>query len=198
MDVAPPFVANRPLARAALEWAEALHSGQQRVVDHAPFILHPAEVAAVLSLRGYDDEVIAAGLLHDAVEGSDADLADVQDRFGARVARIVGSVSEDPGIDDYVDRKAALRAQVAAADHEAHAVFAADKLVKARELRAQAVRSPAALDEPDLQRRLEHYEASLAMLQRVAPTMPILHQLAFELWALRALPPAPIAARHGA
>lgn len=190
MDVEPPFVADRPLVRAALRWAESRHHGQRRAVDQAPFILHPAEVAAALSLRGHDDEVVAAGLLHDTIENTDASVADVRREFGDRVARIVAAVSEDPCIAAYDDRKAALRDQVEAADHGAHAVFAADKVVKTRELRAQAARSEAVLDEPDLRRRLEHYEASLEMLESVAPDMPIVHQLAFELWALRTLPPA--------
>jgi hypothetical protein len=191
--VEPPFIAELPVARAALEWAESLHHGQLRAVDLAPFILHPTEVAAALSLRGYDDEVVAAGLLHDAIEGSEADITEVRRRFGDRVARIVAAVSEDPDIADRDARKAALRAQVAAADGDAHAVFAADKVVKTRELRAQAALVEGTLDEPDLHRRLEHYEASLAMLATVAPGVPIVQQLAFELWALRALPPSHVA-----
>jgi len=60
-------------------------------------------------------------------------------------------------------------------------------VVKARELRAQAaVRS---LDDSDLRRRLAHYAASLDVLERVAPDSPLVHQLAFELWALQQLPP---------
>ena len=194
MDAEPPFIADLPIARAALEWAESLHQGQLRAVDLAPFILHPTEVAAALSLRGYDDEVVAAGLLHDAIEGSEADITEVRRRFGDRVARIVAAVSEDPDIADREARKAALRAQVAAADGDAHVVFAADKVVKARELRAQAALVEGTLDEPDLHRRLEHYEASLAMLETVAPGVPIVEQLAFELWALRTLPPSHVAA----
>ena len=82
---------------------------------------------------------------------------------------------------------------MAAADRDAQAVFATDKLVKTRELRAQAARAEVTLDEPDLHRRLEHYEASLSMLQEVAPGMAIVDQLAFELWALRTRPPAHVA-----
>jgi (p)ppGpp synthase/HD superfamily hydrolase len=186
----PPFVAGRPITAAALEWAAAMHRGQRRAVDQAPFILHPIEVAALLSGRGYDDEVIAAGLLHDVIEDTGAALDELSDRFGPRVARIVAAVSEDPAIGDHDARKAALRHQVAAADPEAHAVFAADKVVKARELRAQAARAEALLDDPDLHRRLEHYQACLVMLRSVAADHPIVNQLAFELWALRFLPPA--------
>jgi (p)ppGpp synthase/HD superfamily hydrolase len=191
LDQQPPFARGRRVTAEALRWATAKHSDQRRAMDRAPFILHPLEVAALLSGRGYDDEVIAAGLLHDVVEDTDADLPEVRDRFGERVAGIVAAVSEDDGIADYGARKAALREQVAAATRDAHAVYAADKVVKARELRAQAAHSAAALDEPDLHRRLEHYQHSLETLRRVAPDMPLVRQLEFELWALRTLPPGP-------
>jgi (p)ppGpp synthase/HD superfamily hydrolase len=186
----PPFLGDRPLVRAAMQWAEGRHSGDRRAVDHAPFILHPLEVAALLSGRGYDDEVISAGLLHDVLERSDANVREVRERFGDRVAGIVAAVSEDDGITDYRSRKAALRDQVARAGADAQAVFAADKVAKARELRAQAGRAESSLADPALSRRLEHYEASLEMLQRAGAGTPLVHQLAFELWALRNLPPA--------
>lgn len=193
VDHEPPFAAGRPLVRRALAWAARRHRGQSRAVDAAPFILHPVEVAALLTSRGCDEEVVAAGLLHDVVEGSDAGIDEVQDAFGARVARIVAAVTEDESIADYAERKAALREQVAAADGAAHAVYAADKLAKTRELRAQAARDGSA-DDGTLDLRLEHYEASLRMLQTVAPELPLVHQLAFELWAIRRLPPR----AHGA
>jgi (p)ppGpp synthase/HD superfamily hydrolase len=189
MDEDPPFVADRVLVREALQWAETLHHGQSRDVDQAPFVLHPAEVAALLSARGYDDEVVAAGLLHDAVEDSEAQVADVRERFGERVAAIVSVVTEDPAIADYHARKADLRAKVASADRDALAVFAADKLVKARELRAEATRADAMLEDPGLLRRRAHYQHSLEMLLDAAPELPIVQLLAFELWALRVLPP---------
>jgi (p)ppGpp synthase/HD superfamily hydrolase len=186
----PPFVQSRPLVRAAMHWADGRHSGDRRDVDHAPFILHPLEVAALLSGRGYDDEVISAGLLHDVLERSDAGVEEVRERFGDRVAGIVAAVSEDAGIADYRSRKAALRDQVAHAGADAQAVFAADKVAKARELRAQAGRAESSLADPALSRRLEHYEASLEMLERAGAATALVDQLAFELWALRHLPPA--------
>jgi (p)ppGpp synthase/HD superfamily hydrolase len=184
----PPFVARRPLLRRAHAWAKRMHRGQSRAVDEAPFILHPLEVAALLRGRGCDDEVVAAGLLHDVVEKTDAELDEIRARFGARVAGMVAAVTEDAAIEDHSARKAALRTQVAAADADAHMVYAADKLTKARELRFHAAHADAELDDPALQRRLEHYEDSLRMLQAVAGELAIVQQLAFELWALRALP----------
>jgi (p)ppGpp synthase/HD superfamily hydrolase len=184
----PPFVRGRPLVGAAVEWAAEMHGSQRRDVDQAPFILHPLEVAALLSGRALEDEVVAAGVLHDVVEKTDATVADVRERFGDRVAAMVAAVSEDEAIAGYEERKAALRRQVAEADASAHAVYAADKIAKARELRARATRD--SLDDDDVVRRLEHYERSLEMLRRVARDLPMVDQLAFELWALRALPPA--------
>ena len=185
----PPFAAGRPLVRAAFLWAARRHVGQSRAVDDAPFILHPVEVAALLSSRGYDDEVIAAGLLHDVVETTEAGIDDVRARFGDRVARIVASVTEDDAIEDYEQRKAALRERVAAAGPDAHLVYAADKLAKTRELRAQAASGAGRVDEAALDRRLEHYEQSLKMLEAVSADLAIVRQLGFELWAMRRLPP---------
>ncbi len=191
----PWFVADRPITRAALEWATRRHGDQRRDVDSAPFILHPLEVAALLGGRDYDDEVVAAGLLHDVVENTDATVDDVVAAFGPRVAAIVAAVSEDPSIDDPRARKSALRSQVAAAGPEAQAVFAADKVVKTRELRGQVAVAPRALEDATLRRRLEHYERSLDMLRAACGESPLVRQLDFELWALRCLPPQSGSAR---
>lgn len=166
-----------------------MHASQRRSVDSAPFILHPLEVAALLSGRGHDDAVVVAGVLHDIVEKTDATVQDVRARFDDRVAAIVEAVTEDPAIEDFAQRKAALRAQVAAAGPDALAVYAADKIAKSRELRSHAARDPAWADDPALTRRLGHYEASLTMLRESGDVAPFVDQLAFELWALRALPP---------
>jgi (p)ppGpp synthase/HD superfamily hydrolase len=166
-----------------------LHAGQRRRSDSAPFILHPLEVAQLLHGRGFDDEVVAAGLLHDAIEDTEAMPADLRAAFGERVCELVRILSDDSSIADADERRRALREQVAEAGPEALAIFAADKLAKARELRATVTRDPAALEEPATRGRLEHYRASLAMLERHAPDLPYVAQLRFELWALRELPP---------
>jgi hypothetical protein len=187
----PWFLTVGPLTAAAYAWASERHRRQLRGVDRAPFILHPLEVAALLGGRDHPDHVVAAGLLHDVVEDTDARIDEVAERFGQPIARIVAAVTEDPAIDDWASRKAALREQVAKAGPEPQAVFAADKVVKARELRATAGQPGRSLAEPLLARRLGHYDASLGMLQAHAPQASLVRQLHFELWALRRLPPAP-------
>ena len=170
----------RPALRPVFEWAAAQHATQRRAGDDAPFILHPLEVASLLSASGYDDAVVAAGLAHDLVEQTDTTLDEVRERCGARAAKLVAAVTEDPSIAGFDARKAALRASVVAGGPDAHAVYAADKIAKVRELRAHGGADPA---------RLAHYETSLVALRAVGADLPLVEQLAFELWALRTLPP---------
>ena len=186
----PPFLADLPVTCSALDFAVDRHAGQQRDADGAPFILHPIEVSVLLRNAGYDDPVIAAGLLHDLIEDTDTTPEELLERFGPRVCELVAALSEDGSIDDYEERKAALRKKVADRAEEVLAIYAADKVSKARELRAKIVRSPAARDDADIARRLDHYDASLALLLARLPGHPLVRTLQMELWALRALPPA--------
>jgi (p)ppGpp synthase/HD superfamily hydrolase len=178
-DRSREFAAGLAQTQAALAYAEQLHEGQFRAVDGAPFIVHPIEVGMLLYESGAADEVIAAGVLHDILEKTDATAYDVYARFGRRVGDIVGAVTHDPGIVGYARRKAALRDQVAGAGDDALTVFAADKLSKVREFRLG--------DDSEIKvrrRKLNHYRLSLAMLQQRLPDSSLVAALAAELNAL--------------
>jgi hypothetical protein len=164
------------------------HAGQLRDADRAPFILHPLEVAHLLHGRDYPDSVIAAGVLHDILEDTDVTRDELQERFGPEVAGLVAAVSEPEGGGTYAERKARLRAVVATADADAAAVFAADKVAKARELRMVVARGGGA-DAVDGD-KLDHYWACLALLERRLGPQPLVRQLRFELEALALLPPS--------
>src|SRR5215218_4712340 len=185
----PTFVDGLPITRRALEFAAERHRGQRRQADDAAFILHPLEVAQLLSNRGYPDKVVAAGVLHDSLEDTDATPQDLERRFGPEVARLVCSVSEPPGPGTYAERKARLRAAVAAAGPDAAAVYAADKVAKARELRMSLARDWSVAASSETADRLGHYWASLLMLETRLGESPLVVQLRFELEALATLPP---------
>ena len=155
--------------------------GQTRDLDELPFVTHPLEVACLLHEAGYSDEVVAAGVLHDVLEDTDAERADLDARFGTAVTWLVTSVSDDPSIADAAERKAALRRQVAEAGDRAAAIFAADKISKARELRARIGRR--GFDEAD-RAKLDHYEQSLAMLSELIPGHSLVEELRSELEGL--------------
>jgi len=150
-------------------------------VDGAPFMLHPYEVAMLLHVTGYGDAVLAVGLLHDVVENSAATLDDVRDAFGPQIAADVAALTEDEAIADYDERKAALRRAAEASREEVLAVFAADKVVKARELRLAAAGDRLSAREVACKRA--HYEASLELLDRRLPDHPLTEALRFELAA---------------
>jgi (p)ppGpp synthase/HD superfamily hydrolase len=179
------FVERSPLTRDALAFADARHAGQTRDVDDLPFMTHPFEVACLLHEAGYADEVVAAGVLHDVLEDTDVERTELEARFGPEVARLVAAVTDDPSIEDHAERKAALRRQVAAAGECAAVVFAADKVSKARELRLRLSRGR--FERRD-HSRIDHYEASLEMLDELIPRHPLVDRLRLELEAVHALP----------
>jgi (p)ppGpp synthase/HD superfamily hydrolase len=172
------FVEGSPLTRDALAFAADRHAGQTRDERGEPFVTHPVEVACLLHEAGFSDEVIAAGVLHEVLEDTDVEQEELASRFGERVAGLVAAVSDDPSIEDGAERKAALRRQVAASGTEAGVIFAADKVSKARELRQRISRGEAG--EADRQ-KLDHYRASLEMLDGLVPGLGLVDRLRAEL-----------------
>jgi (p)ppGpp synthase/HD superfamily hydrolase len=170
-----------PLAQEAVDFARSRHEGQRRDADDAPFVVHPLEVATLLRDAGYPDHVVATGALHEILEDTAADKRELEERFGPKVAELVDALTDDPSIEDEQERRAALRRQVAEAGEEAAAVFAADKVSKARELRMKADRGQ--LDDEDLA-KLEHYKESLDMLETALPASELVEKLRAELDAL--------------
>jgi (p)ppGpp synthase/HD superfamily hydrolase len=183
------FLSGLPTTRAALDFAASRHAGQRRDADNAPFILHPLEVAHLLQGRDYPDHVIAAGVLHDILENTDVTREELEEQFGPDVTELVVAVSDPEGDGTYAERKARLREEVAAASTDAAAVFAADKVAKARELRLGLVSHGAGAAAVDRD-KLDHYWACLAVLEARLGPQPLVRQLRFELEALALLPPS--------
>lgn len=186
----PDLIAASPKARAAIAYGQQRHAGQRRSFGGAPFIEHPLEVGVLLFGAGARDDVIAAGILHDTIEKSDADPSELRDRFGDATAALVLAVSEDETIPRYRERKAALRRQVAASGADAQLIFAADKVSKVRELRLAIARCARRSEQPDPSllrpRRLHHYRRCLRMLEEVLGGSPLVEQLRVEFVRLQA------------
>jgi (p)ppGpp synthase/HD superfamily hydrolase len=186
------LVVRLPKTRAALAYAERQHAGQRRSADGAPFIEHPREVATLLYHVGASDHVIAAGVLHDTIEKTSTNAADLRARFGSAITTLVLAVSEDERITPYPARKAALRKQVATAGHDALTVFAADKISKVRELRLQSAAStqPHSTPEASLTRQLKqaHSHRCLELLEDLLTDSPLVKQLRIELESIAGNP----------
>ncbi len=184
-----------PLVRSALEEARSDHAGQVRNGSGGmPYVEHPMTVAARLEEQGYRDEVLAAALLHDVIEDSDATLDGLREKFGEEVAGLVGALTDDESIDSYRERKAEHRERVAAAAGEAMAIYGADKLTNVVTLRAAyEAEGDSIRDEfrVPVELKTEIWEADLALLREKAPELPFLDDLEAELSRLRARLEAP-------
>ena len=76
----------------AYHFAEEAHANQKRASGE-PYFIHPCEVADILIDLGLDAATIAAALLHDVIEDTDATAEDIQREFGDEVLVIVSSVT---------------------------------------------------------------------------------------------------------
>ena len=79
----------------AILYATIMHQGKVRKLRAIPFILHPMEVAQILSTMTDDEEVITAGILHDVVGKSGGTQEEIEKRFGKRVAQLAVFQTED-------------------------------------------------------------------------------------------------------
>jgi (p)ppGpp synthase/HD superfamily hydrolase len=119
-------------------------------------LAHSHEVGDLLAALGGDDELVAAGLLHDVVEDTGIALDDVRAAFGDRIADLVGALTEDTNIPSYPERKQALREAIGRAGPTALAVSAADKVARLRAADRRGTTLPA--------RKVEHYQRTLETL----------------------------------
>ncbi len=77
----------------AYRFAEEKHRGQKRKSGE-DFFTHPVAVAEILAEHLQEDRVIAAGLLHDTVEDTNASDGEIAAEFGEKISAIVGGVTK--------------------------------------------------------------------------------------------------------
>lgn len=124
----------------AIKYATDMHQGKNRKFSNIPYILHPLEVAQILSTLTDDEEVITAGILHDIVENTEGTLTEIEERFGKRVAFLVSTDSESEYAGEersttWKQRKEeTLRALKTSTDIGVKMLWLADKLADIRSL----------------------------------------------------------------
>jgi (p)ppGpp synthase/HD superfamily hydrolase len=175
--------------RAAFEFARRAHRGQRRKQDGRPFVEHPIEVAELVAEAGADSDAKAAAYLHDVVEKTAVEPDEIVDRFGAEVAALIETLSEDPGLPTYSGRKRDLRARVIASGQPATTIYAADRLANVRDwvrVEASARDAVAARLGTTLAERLTLWEEDLAQLGTADPEIPFLGEIERAVETVRA------------
>ncbi len=179
---------NSELAAAALRFARRVHLGQHRKQTDEQFVEHPIAVARLLAREGFDEEVLVAAYLHDVVEKTTIELDEIDARFGAEVAVIVDSLSEDGSLPGYGERKRALRTKVLEADRSAVVIYAADRVANLRDWVTVPPEGRDLVAErlgTNLPERLELWQEDLDELTAHDEDMLFLAEIEIELRALQ-------------
>lgn len=79
--------------RKAYDMANMLHAGQKRQSEE-PYIIHPLNVAYILSEMRADVDTICAGLLHDTLEDTNITKEEIAENFNSDVANLVDGVTK--------------------------------------------------------------------------------------------------------
>jgi len=123
-----------PLLEKAIRRAASAHRHQTRKASDLPYITHPFAVMYLLAQSGCEDEeLLAAALLHDAVEDTPVTLEELQQEFPQQVCGWMAVLSEKKKDDGgqarpWEDRKQDHIAQIRNASSGACAILLADKL----------------------------------------------------------------------
>jgi GTP pyrophosphokinase len=97
---AKPFLkdGDAKIIRRAFNTALEAHKDMRRRTGE-PYIYHPLDVALIaIDEIGLGTTSIVAALLHDVVEDTDLEIADVERDFGAKVARIIDGLTKISGV----------------------------------------------------------------------------------------------------
>ena len=78
---------------SAYEFANKKHAGQFRKSGE-PYIIHPINVAIILTTIYADSATIKAGLLHDVLEDTDCTYEEMEELFGSEVTKLVEGVTK--------------------------------------------------------------------------------------------------------
>ena len=91
----------------AFEFSKKVHFGKQRLTGD-DYIVHPLNVAYILTEIKADYQTIASGLLHDVMEEENVSKEEIADEFGEEIASIVEGFTKINSLSFYGDNEAMI------------------------------------------------------------------------------------------
>lgn len=155
-----------------VQFARALDFAAQKHTDHRrkgvrgePYVNHLVEVARLVAeaTQGTDPRAIAAAILHDTLEDTDATREELEEHFGEEIASIVAEVTDDKRLTKD-ERKQYQVDSAPHASHRAKLVKLADKISN---LRSMQVSPPA---DWKLERKIEYFEWAARVVEGLRGT----------------------------
>ena len=116
----------------AVHYAITAHGAQKRSGTDLPYIIHPVEVACILTEHNVlGHTTICAAVLHDVIEDTESTYGDVVDHFGVYIADLVEEVTDDGTLSKKEQRAAGL-ARLPSLSVPAHHIKLADGISNVR------------------------------------------------------------------
>ena len=120
----------------AREFAINAHRGQVRKSDtDKPMIVHPIDTANILTGYGFDDQVVAAGYLHDVLEDTKYTRDDLLKYFNDDVVDLVEGATEPDKSLSWEERKEHTINVIKNFDLRHKAIICADKISNLEDMR---------------------------------------------------------------
>lgn len=122
----------------AARFAAVKHDGQYRKGSNIPYITHPFGVAMILMEEKQPEKLIAAALLHDTLEDTEATEEELFRNFGEDILMLVKAASEPDKTLSWEMRKQHTVSNLTAHSTEELHLILADKLHNLRSIQADA------------------------------------------------------------
>ena len=169
------------LVLRATAFAALKHRDQRRKdAEASPYINHPIALADLLwDLGGVRDPVvIAAALLHDTIEDTETSATELRRAFGAKVAGIVGEVTDDKRLPK--ERRKELQIEHAAhISKSAKLVKLADKICNLRDILASPPK------DWSIERKRQYFDWAKKVIDQVRGANPKLERRFDQLFRQR-------------
>ena len=161
----------------ALRYAAEKHKNQRRKgSEDTPYINHPIAVAYYLSSYAHiqDPHILAAAILHDTLEDTDATPEEIKEIFGSKVLKLVQEVTDDKTLPKNTRRRQQEKT-VDQRSHGAKLIRIADKISNVYDL----FHTPPAGWDPET--RIEYLDWTERVINKIKGVNPSLENMYDEM-----------------